>query len=441
MADNTQTTTTFANDTPTEWFRAELLERSDRYEVFTKYGLQVQLPSQQGDTVQFVRYERPTIPSGPLTEGVTPDGQSVSISKVTASVDQFGGYFTLSDTAILQTFHGPFEQVAELAAQQHGSVRDREAQRVVRRATNVYYAANRSARSSLTTSDYMTTGDAIRVLEGLRAKGAPVYNDGMYAVIIPTAVEADMLNDATWVNTKTQQDQGPLERGEVMRWMGGKFVRSNQIPSYTVSTSANPTVAVGATNNDTALTDATYQVSLVAVDRYGQEFATSDGTTSCTGVITGSDDVVTITTPAALTVNGITAAGYNIYVSTGAKGTERLQYRNAAASTAYRLSGNGAGTNGIAYSTSGQLIEPHPASGVTCHPVFFIGRGYFACISNGSVVTTMTAPTTSGRTSDSDPLGQRRKVGWKAWNKDCMLNENFGAVLWVASRYTGYQSV
>ncbi len=434
MAENTQLTTDFANDTPTEWFRAELLERSERYEVFTKYGIPVTLPGGQGDTVQFVRYERPSNPIQALQEGVTPDGQEVSISKVTASVDQFGGYFTLSDTAILQTFHGPFEQVAELASQQYGSVRDRECQRVVRRAASnsTYYANGRASRSALTATDYMTTGDAIRVLESLRAKGAPTYTDGMYIVIIPTAVEADMMNDATWVNTKTQQDQGPLERGEVMRWMGGRFVRSNQIPSYRLSSSLLVTVAAASTSGDTALTDATYITILVAVDKYGQEYATSaeqsDATTS---------QILSIPTPALLTSTDL---GFNLYAGT-TTGQLRLQKRGLAASTTYRLSSNGLGTNGIAYSTSGQLMEPIPATSVTVHPVFFIGKGAYACISNGSVVTTMTQPTTSGRTVDSDPLGQRRKVGWKAWNKDGILNDNFLAVLWCASRYTGYTTV
>ena len=199
MADNVQTTTTFAADTPTEWFKAEVLERSERYQVFPRYGMKVMLPGGQGDTVQFVRYNRPGAPSTTLEEGVTPDGQSVTVSEVTAQVDQWGGYFTLSDKAILQTFHGPFEQVAELAAEQWGIVRDRECQRVLRRGTNDFYANNRANRAALIATDYMTTADAIRVVESLRAKGAPTFEGGDYVAIMPTAVEGDMMSDNTWV--------------------------------------------------------------------------------------------------------------------------------------------------------------------------------------------------------------------------------------------------
>jgi N4-gp56 family major capsid protein len=429
---NVQTTTDTSNDTPTEWFRMELLDRSERYDDFTRYGTQVKLPGGQGDTVQFVRYNRPGAPSETLTEGVTPDGQDISVSKVNASVDQWGGYFTLSDTAILQTVHGPFEQTAELAGQQWGIVRSRECQRVLRRATSVFYANSRASRTALTATDYMTTADAIRMLETLRAKGAPTYEGGLYKVIMPTAVEADMMNDSTWVQTKMQQDQGPLERGEFLRWMGASFVRSNQIPSYVLNTSANGTSTAASASGDTALGDATYYTAYVAVDKYGQEYATSAEQSDAT-----SSQILTMATPALLSS---TDKGYNLYAGT-ATGVMRLQKRQASASTTYRLSLDGTGTNGVAYSTSGVLIEPIPTASVTVHPVFYIGKGWYACTENGSVVTTMTQPTNAGRTTDSDPLGQRRKVGWKGWFKDCILNEEFGLVLWCASRYTGYRTV
>lgn len=431
--ENVQTTTTFASDTPTEWFKAEVLERSERYQVFPRYGMQVKLPGGQGDTVQFVRYNRPGAPSTTLEEGVTPDGQDVTISEVTCQVDQWGGYFTLSDKAILQTMHGPFEQVAELAAEQWGIVRDRECQRVLRRGTNDFYANNRANRAALTATDYMTTTDAIRVVESLRAKGAPTYEGGNYVAIMPTAIEADMMTDATWVQTKTQQDQGPLERGEFMQWMGCKFVRSNQIPSYLLSGSITYTAAAASTSGDTALADATYLTILVAVDKYGQEYATSaeqsDATTS---------QILSIPVPALLTS---TDKGYNLYAGT-TTGALTLQARELAASTTYRLSSAyTTATNPIVYTTTGQLMEPIPTTGVTVHPVFFIGKGYYACTENGALVTTMTQPTTSGRTTDSDPLGQRRKVGWKGYFKDVILNEDFGAILWCASRFSGYQTV
>ena len=432
IAENVQSTTTFASDTPTEWFKAELLERSERYQTFPRYGMPVKLPAGQGDVVEFVRYNRPGAPSNTLQEGVTPDGQAITISAVSCQVDQWGGYFTLSDKAILQTYHGPFEQVAELAAEQWGIVRDRECQRVLRRGTNAYYAAGRATRAALTTTDYMTTADAIRILESLRAKGAPTYESGDYIAILPTAIEADMMSDSTWVQTKTQQDQGPLERGEFLRWMGAKFVRSNQIPSYQLSASLLVTVAAASASGDTALADATYLTILVAVDKYGQEYATSAEQSDAT-----STQILSIPTPALLTAGD---KGFNIYAGT-TTGALRLQKREAAASTTYRLSLDGTGTNGITYSTAGQLMEPIPTTGVTVHPVFFIGKGYYACTENGAVTTTMTQPTTSGRTTDSDPLGQRRKVGWKGYFKDCILNENFGAILWCASRFTGYQTV
>lgn len=429
---NTLTTTTFANDTVTEWMYRTLLERAQHVQVFERYAMKVTLPEGQGDTVQFVQYNRPSSPNTPLSEGVTPDGQTLTVSKVTCAVDQWGGYTTLSDTAILQTFHGPFAEATKLMGEQWGQIRDREAQRVLDRGTSVFYQGTATTRATLTATSYPVTNDILRVVETLRGKGAPEYANGNYVVICDTASEADLLLDNTFTQGSTGGgDTAPLERGEFKRWMGCTFVRSNMIPSLVLNTSCNPTSSTAAsTSGDTALPDATYRTILVAVDKYGNEFAISDGVDT----ETTSSQINSIVVPALIT----NAVGYNMYVG-NTVATATLQARGLTAGT-YRLSGDGLGTNGIAYSTTGPLVPELPAASVSIHKMYFLGKDAFAMTDNGAMVPTLTAPTTDSRTSDSDPLGQRRKVGYKGWFKVAILQQSRLARLECASRFTGYQT-
>ena len=432
MAENTQTTTTFANDTVTEWMARTMLERAEHIQVFERYAMKVTLPGGQGDTVQFVQYNRPTSPNTPLTEGVTPGGQTITVSKVTAAVDQWGGYATLSDTAILQTFHGPFAETSKLMGEQWGQIRDREAQRVLDRGTAIFYQGTATTRATLGTGSYPVTNDCLRVVESLRGKGAPEYSSGGYVCICGTASEADLLLDPTFTQASTGGgDAAPLQRGEFKRWMGTTFVRSNMIPSLVLNTACNPTTTTAASpSGDTALADATYVVVLAAVDKYGNEFAISDGTDSTAT----TSQVNSVVVPALITH----AVGYNLYMGTTAANAT-LQRRGVTAGT-YRVSGDGLGTNGIAYTTTGQLVQEIPAAGVTVHKMYFIAKDAFAMTDNGSMVPTLTAATTESRTTDSDPLGQRRKVGYKGWFKAHILQQSRLARLECASRFTGYQT-
>lgn len=435
MAENTQTTSTFANDTPTEFIRETLLERAAEDWVFPRYGTPVRLPANQGNTIQFVRYERLGLPGDTLSEGTTPDGQNLSVSKVTADVDQWGSYITESDVAILQTFHDIIEEGSKLLGEQWARINDREIQRTLMRGTNIRYAGDASSIPTLEADDVPDTNAIYGCLDRLRARGARPHTGDDYIVICDTANEIDMLKDPTFVATKGQMDATPLERGEFMRWAGCRFVRSNQIPSFALNTAFNGTWADISASSSTQLVNDDYFGVLVGVDEDGQEILT--GAENSADIAGLSSDIVRVTTPAA----SLGVVKFNIYLGT-ATGAAKLQYRNALPSTAYDISLDGVaesgGDVGVTYSTSGVNAPAIPASGVVVHTMFFIGRGYYAVIENGPMTTHKTKLPTSGEATDSDPLNQRFKFGYKGIRKDAILNENFGLRMHCASSQTGY---
>lgn len=437
--ENVQTVTSqFGEDTLAFWMYGSLLERADKLLVATKYGMPIKLPAQMGDTVRLVRYNDPGLPLESLSEGITPDGQDMSITTVEAQVDQWGGYFTLSDKAILQVSHGPFEQAVKLSGEQYARTRDRECLRVLERGTNKYYEGAATSRATLTATSYPQTTDIYEIVEALRAEGAMEYDGGDFVAITDTANEMDFLQDTTFATAATMQNMAPLERGEFKRWGGLKFVRTNQLASYRLDTNNNGTTVDDQANTGSAvdLTDGVYTVVVVGCDRHGQE-VTSGASQSATL----SGDVLRVVTPA-FPSSPFAITSFNLYVSSAGGGitTATLQKRGAAASTTYFVVTSGAQATGtsIVYTSTGQVVQAIPPASVVIHKVIVFGREAYACTELGGVIPTRTRPTTDTETTDSDPLGQRRKVGWKAYWKDAITNNDWLAVLECTSRYAGY---
>jgi N4-gp56 family major capsid protein len=96
-------------------------------------------------------------------------------------------------------------------------------------------------------------------------------------------------------------------------------------------------------------------------------------------------------------------------------------------------SGNTAGSNVAitALNPDGALAPVAPATGITVHNVFIIGKGAYG-ITDLSAVERYITP---AQATDSDPLAQRRKTGWKAFFKTIILNQDFIAKIECASAY------
>ena len=88
--------TTFLNK---EYYDRKLLETAKTRLVHAQYGQKRSIPPHSGKRVEFRRYElfTPDADRLTLTEGVTPDGQSLEQSRVEAEVRQYGAYIEVSD--------------------------------------------------------------------------------------------------------------------------------------------------------------------------------------------------------------------------------------------------------------------------------------------------------------------------------------------------------
>ena len=92
--------------------------------VHDQFGQKHPIPKNGGKTIEFRKYSPLPKLTTPISEGVTPDGQSLNMSTIEATVAQYGGYITLSDVLMLTAIDNNLVQATKLLGAQAGSTLD-----------------------------------------------------------------------------------------------------------------------------------------------------------------------------------------------------------------------------------------------------------------------------------------------------------------------------
>jgi N4-gp56 family major capsid protein len=409
------------------YLKKKLLEIAKKKLVFHQLGEKEDLPEGQGKTARWIRYDRIGLPLVPITEGVTPTTfRDPNISKVEATVDQWGDIHAITDVAELTIFHKAFQIMAERMGTQASETVDREIQRVLLGGTNTIFTDPAiTDRTAIAAGSVMTTDVLQRVLASLRTLGAPDFS-GDYVGVFDPSVEQDLLRDPTFQSAATYGAQTPLFNGEIGKWMGVRWMRSNFIPvigpdsACDIGTDSSPAASGGETAITTA---ASWNVVIVGLDING--FETHIGPTSNIGFTAG--DVLLFTLPAL--PSGVYA--YNIYAAP--TGTTPSLQAEAQAPGIYRIVGGSVAATGtaITYASGGLTAPVQPAAGVFVHQTYVMGRQAFGVLELTGIET-MVTPNVA---SDSDPMKQRRKGSWKTMFKGVILNPNFFYRIESSSKY------
>jgi N4-gp56 family major capsid protein len=84
------TSTSQVTQAVSAWLDKTLLQRAYPYFLHTRWAQVRPLPTQVGTTIKFRRYTNLTAATTALSEGLTPEGEQLSITDVTASPSQYG---------------------------------------------------------------------------------------------------------------------------------------------------------------------------------------------------------------------------------------------------------------------------------------------------------------------------------------------------------------
>lgn len=210
-----------------------LIDMAEPELVHDQFGQKQPIPKNGGKTIQFRKYRPLPKLMTPLEEGKTPDGQSLNMSVLEATVAQYGGYIELSDMLLLTAIDNNLVQATKLLGGQAGKTLDTITREVLAGGTNVQYAEGQvNARNELVggaaDGNHYLTVNAIRMaVRTLKRMNAPRKDGGFVAIIHPDC-SYDLMSDPNWKYPHQYQDTTNIYEGEIGKIEGVRFVETSE---------------------------------------------------------------------------------------------------------------------------------------------------------------------------------------------------------------------
>lgn len=228
FAGNTQKTTQESLSAEMKTFYDKVLIKFARPNlVHDQFAQTKNIPKNGGKTIEFRKYSPLAKATTPLTEGVTPDGQQLTVSTITATVSQYGGFIELSDVLLLTAIDNNLVEAQEILGDQAGRTLDTITREVLNGGTNVIYAGAKTARSSLAASDKISVNLIKQAVRNLKVNLAKKIN-GYYVAIIHPDVAYDLMCDSEWISASEYAGSTQLFEGEIGKIHGVRFVETTE---------------------------------------------------------------------------------------------------------------------------------------------------------------------------------------------------------------------
>ena len=126
--------------------------------VHHQFGQKVNIPKGTGKIVAWDKMSPLPKAKTPLTEGITPEGTAINVSRITATPEQYGAYVATTDQFDFFT-PNPTPKVLDINEQlgiNAGETLDSLTADVLSSGTNVQYPNGKTARAQLDTADTIT---------------------------------------------------------------------------------------------------------------------------------------------------------------------------------------------------------------------------------------------------------------------------------------------
>ena len=221
------TTSSGLTDEMKTYYSDYLIDNAIPKLVHDQFGQKHPIPKNGGKTIEFRKYSPLPKLTTPISEGVTPDGQSLNMSTIEATVAQYGGYITLSDVLLLTAIDNNLVQATKLLGAQAGSTLDTITREVLNGGTNVIFSGGKDARKDLDATSLLTVDDVKKAVRLLKNQNAEQISGSWVGIIHPD-IAYDLTNDPAWKDVKTYSDPSDIYEGEIGKIYGVRFVETTE---------------------------------------------------------------------------------------------------------------------------------------------------------------------------------------------------------------------
>lgn len=235
--------------------------------VHDQFGKKQSIPKNNGKKIEWRKFSSLPKALTPLVEGVTPDGNKLDVTDVTATVVQYGDYIPYSDVLQMTTKDPIVAEYSTALSAQAGLTKDTLTRNELIGGTNVLYAPaiettkietgtgsaattqtvtkttfTPTSRATLTTACRLSVKAVMKAAAVLSAQNAPKIN-GCYVAIIHPYAKYDLMADSgeSWIDVAKYGDHiKDIIEGEIGKIGNVRFVESSEAKIFAKGTDSSP---------------------------------------------------------------------------------------------------------------------------------------------------------------------------------------------------------
>ena len=210
------------------YYDRNLIENAEPKLVHDQWAQQRDIPKNGGKTIEFRKYDQLPKALTPLTEGVTPQGQAMNVTKIEATVKQYGGFIELSDLLIMTAIDNNIVEATTLIGSQAGRTLDTISREVMNAGTNVQYAEGQVKSRAAITKDMKLTPKAIKMaVRTLKKQNAERIGGYYYSIIHPDC-SFDLTESDRFIEAVKYKNPERIYNGEIGEFEGVRFVETTE---------------------------------------------------------------------------------------------------------------------------------------------------------------------------------------------------------------------
>lgn len=217
------------------YYEKRLIDLAEPRLVHDQFADKYPIPKNGGKTIELRKYSPLAKASKAITEGVTPDGNKLNVTAVTANIAQYGDWIQMSDLLELAAIDNNVVQATKLLGNQAGRTLDSVTRDVLAGGTQVIYAPNvaegvetaNTARTTLDATAKISVDLIYKAARQLKAMNADPIDDSYVAIVHPD-VAYDLMRSPEWIEVHKYAQPDEIYNGEIGKIAGVRFVESTE---------------------------------------------------------------------------------------------------------------------------------------------------------------------------------------------------------------------
>ncbi len=225
------------------FYEKRLIDLAEPKLVHGRFGDSYPIPQGSGKQIEFRKYSILGKALTPLTEGVTPSGNSLTVTSITCPLKQYGDWIQMSDMLQMTAVDNNVLQATKLLGSQAGRTLDTVIREELCGGTNVMYAPKTvsgaktevTSRAALDKTAVLTPELFFKAAAQLSAMNADYIDDSYVAIIHPYAAY-DLMRNSEWIDVHKYADPQAIYDGEIGKLGSVRFVSSTEAKIWKDST-------------------------------------------------------------------------------------------------------------------------------------------------------------------------------------------------------------